>query len=161
MLKETFYEDLSHLSKTTKVVYIIVDGCCYFSGIETGTSTINAAENVIQAIAEQEGVSVDSLRYFDIQTRLGGYEREEGCFEINELDFAMGRERTRQEDIAMIGRRFGKVLKYGGKAPGTVQECKIIPTVTGWKSAVLPEEILEEFRPYIGEKPVAVDQETD
>jgi len=69
------------------VVYTIVGNRCYFSGIECElrTSTINAAESIMQAISEQEGVPVNRLRWFDLQTHRGYGGKRPGEFKINEL----------------------------------------------------------------------------
>jgi len=72
-----------------KVAYAIIGGCCYFSGLTASgqaTSTINAAESIVQAIADQEGVPIEKLRFFDLQTHRG-YDKPEGEFAFDELVF--------------------------------------------------------------------------
>lgn len=51
------------------VDYVIIDDVCVFTGITPDTrSTINGAGEVIAAICEKEGITPDSLRFFDLQT---------------------------------------------------------------------------------------------
>lgn len=84
MLKKAAYQSCE--SEDCWVVYLIVGDCCYFSGIQrTMASTINAAEEVILAITEQEHVPIRSLRYFDLQTHEGYGSKLPGAYEINEL----------------------------------------------------------------------------
>lgn len=133
-----------------KVVYYIEGNCCYFSGIERGTSTINAAEDVIQSIAKQEKVALISLRYFDIQTHKGYYKLP-GKYQVNELKFRLGREMTEKETLKSIEKRFRcKVIKSNISGKKSVAECELIPTVHTWAKASLPENILELFKEHIG-----------
>lgn len=70
------------------VVYVVKGTRCYFSGTVgrgyEATSTINAASEIVQAIAAQEGVPVSSLRFFDLLTH-HGYDRPAGVFDFCEL----------------------------------------------------------------------------
>ena len=90
MLKEAQYRCRAYPRKGFpefhKIAYVIIGDKCYFSGLERGTSTINAAEDIIASIAKQERVRFSRLRYFDIQTRLG-YRKLPGKYEINELAY--------------------------------------------------------------------------
>lgn len=56
-----------------KVVYAMLGDHCYFSGTERElcTSTITAAESIIEAIAKQEGVDPLLVHWFDLQTYEG------------------------------------------------------------------------------------------
>lgn len=67
----------------SSVVYEIFDGyMCVFSGVsDKGMSTINAAERIIKAIAEAEGVP---LKFYDLQTNQGYsyYEPGEYSFDL-------------------------------------------------------------------------------
>jgi len=71
-----------------QVVYVIINGNqCIFSGITPGparTSTINAAEDIIMAIAEAEGVEAENLQFFDLQTGTG-YEKKPKEYEFDKL----------------------------------------------------------------------------
>lgn len=68
-------------------MYVIIDNKCYFSGAknELFTSTINAAESIITAIAKQEGVSVWTLEWFDLQTHCGYSSKQPGQFELDQV----------------------------------------------------------------------------
>ena len=133
-----------------KVAYVIMGNKCYFSGLERGTSTINAAEDVIASIAKQEGVDFSDLRYFDIQTRMS-YRKLPGEYEVNELEYEVCREATEQEQIEQIEERFGcKVVQSHGSGPQTVEECNIVPSVTAWGKALLPADVLALFKEHIG-----------
>ncbi|MFH1427352.1 MAG: WG repeat-containing protein [Patescibacteria group bacterium] len=154
MLKEAKYRcwgyPIEGFPEFHRIAYVIVGNRCYFSGLERGTSTINAAEDVIVSIAKQEGVNFFDLRYFDIQTHKG-YRKFPGEYKVNELKYEICREATEQERIEEIEERFGcKVIQSYGTGPRTVEECKIVPSVTVWVKAFLPADILELFKEHIG-----------
>lgn len=69
MLKEIRYgQRLNEI-----LVYLLEGRRCVFSGTgkERRVGTINAAERVIKAIAEEEGINPGSVEWFDLQTHLG------------------------------------------------------------------------------------------
>ncbi|MDP1689031.1 MAG: hypothetical protein Q8L47_02785 [bacterium] len=70
-----------------KVAYIIIDGCCYYSGIDSmmDRSTVNSAEDIIESISAQEGISYKELRWFDLQTYRGYISKKPGECELDEL----------------------------------------------------------------------------
>ena len=53
------------------VAYVILGNKCVFTACQASSegSSVNNAEDIITAIAEQEGCDPRSLRYFDIKTR--------------------------------------------------------------------------------------------
>lgn len=71
------------------VVYTIIeDYGCIFCGVtppNKATSTINAAESIISTIAQQEGVSVVELRFFDLQTKSQYGNIPPGTYQFDEL----------------------------------------------------------------------------
>lgn len=126
MLKEARYRKWGVArdgSLHTRVAYAIIGNRCYFSALDRGTSTINAAEDAMQCIAKQEGVPVESLNYIDIQT-YRGYRKYPGEYETDELEFVMERESDDSEQI--------------------------VPRVTGWKKALLPPNAYDLFKDLIG-----------
>ncbi len=90
-LKKARYENFGGGNKYAEVAYEIFGDRCVFCGItppHKRTSTINAAESILQAIADQEGVPVTNLRFFDLQTQMG-YNMAPGLFEFDELVFTV------------------------------------------------------------------------
>lgn len=90
VLKEIQYKNLGGPEfGYAKVVYTIFLGNqCVFSGITPGpgrTSTINAAETIIAAIAQQEGCEVDEFRFYDLQTKSGYEQKKPGEYEFDAL----------------------------------------------------------------------------
>jgi hypothetical protein len=85
---------IEDIPEFNEVLYLIEDNCCFFSGIgtENRTSTINAAESIIQSIADQENVHIQTFRWFDLQTHLG-YDKASGDYEMDELLVEIDRER--------------------------------------------------------------------
>ena len=89
MLKEARYKCWGHgpeFPEFNVVKYLIISDHCYFTGIERKkrTSTINAAREIVQAIADQEGVPLRSLRFFDLQTHQG-YNKRLGEYALDEV----------------------------------------------------------------------------
>jgi len=73
MLKETDYidPDSTHRTQPGRVMYLIKGRRCIFSGqssFEEHTSTHNAAEHVILAIAQAEQIDPKSITFYDLQT---------------------------------------------------------------------------------------------
>jgi len=69
-----------------EVVYLIIGDNCFFTGT-TRPSTINAAEEVIQSISEQERVVLGKLCFFDLQTHLMYHRHPSGYFELDMVYF--------------------------------------------------------------------------
>lgn len=89
-LKEIQYKNIGGPETGyAKVVYTIFLGNqCVFSGVRLGdfwTSTVNAAEIIIAAIAEQEGYEVDELQFYDLQTKSGYEQKNPGQYEFDKL----------------------------------------------------------------------------
>ena len=89
MLKETRYANgiAQGCVKGGVVKYMVQHKNCIFSGVTSSrefTSTVNAAEYVIQAIAEAEGLDPREIRFFDLCTRLG-YPSQEASHEFMQL----------------------------------------------------------------------------
>lgn len=148
MLKQAEYEcwgwGVPGMPRYNKVVYVIMENCCYFSGIEREkrTSTINAAESIIKSIAQQEGVSPMSFRYFDLQTHRG-YDKLPGEYQLDELILEKdprGERKGGTEEIEIEGE---KVLLITGDSYGF--------TIGSWRPTECPPDILEIFKEYIGE----------
>lgn len=81
-----------------EVAYVVFpDGTCVFTyfrlawagidGIIRATSSINAVEEIVQAICRQEGMSLQELVFHDLQTCLG-YIKKEGEFEFDRIKFS-------------------------------------------------------------------------
>lgn len=102
------------------------DGCiCVFCGIENdlvATSTINAAEEIIRTIANEENKRIGYFRYFDLQTYSGGYSHLPGKYQLDELEI---RSRNGDRDVEAVA--WNPVKRF-------------------------PLEILEQFRKYIGQE---------
>ncbi len=89
MVKIIEYDGFSRT--IAKVAYVILNGNrCIFSGIVPTPNvcgTVNAAESVIKAITQAEGVVQQNLRWFDLQTYSGFFWRSVGEYEFDELIF--------------------------------------------------------------------------
>ncbi|MDP3795067.1 MAG: hypothetical protein Q8R13_04015 [bacterium] len=96
MLKHAAYRNLNWPQagpESGRLVYATIDDCCYFSGTvrpdDTGvSSTVDSAGNIIRAIASREGMALDRLRFFDLQT-YRGYDWPPGIFLLNEVVFGV------------------------------------------------------------------------
>jgi hypothetical protein len=146
MLKETKYRCWGYpfpgCPEFHKVVYAIIGNVCYFSGTERGTSTINAAESIIKEICTQENVPIKNLRFVDIQTHLG-YRKPSGVYMVNELTIKLRPGTKRKGGIEQIEIGGEKGLLITGDQEGF--------EVTSWAKTPFPVDVLELFRPYIGE----------
>ncbi len=77
MPKETRYADYDDAPESAKVgivKYAIRDKSCIFTGLTSSRvspTTINAAEYVIRAIAETEGLDPRLITFYDLLTRRG------------------------------------------------------------------------------------------
>ena len=79
------------------VAYVIFrNNLCVFSAIDSSNlgSSINYAEDIVESIAKTEGRSVQSMRYFDLQTRTsyGSHPASKpnpGDFELDEVKIEM------------------------------------------------------------------------
>jgi len=124
------------------VVYAIIDGCCYFSGIERErrTSTINAAESIIKAISEQEGVAIERLRWFDLQTHLG-YRKGHGEYELDEVLIGFNPDGPEEASATEI--------EVEGESAVIFSEAVEDFTVT-WQRTDCPPEVLVLFKDHVG-----------
>lgn len=146
MLKEARYKcwgwPFSGFPEFNKVVYVIVGSCCYFSGIERKkrTSTINAAESIIEAIAKQERIPMKEFRFFDLQTHRG-YDKRPGEYEFDELIL---------EENAQ-GKQEGKInsVKIGGEKALIITQDTQGFIVVSWRPSKCSSEILDIFREHI------------
>ena len=73
-----------------EVEYIVYGNSVVFSGLHNGkegarTSTINAAESVVMAIAEAEGIDPRHYTFFDLQTFTSYARYQRGDFTYNQL----------------------------------------------------------------------------
>lgn len=114
------YNKLSKDITYNKVAYIIIDGSCYYSGIDSimDRSTVNSVEDIIESISTQEKVLYTELRWFDLQTCRGYISKKPGQYELDELI------------LSDQGSDFDKV--------------KFIPIMEATR------EVLEYFKEYIG-----------
>ena len=71
-----------------EVVYVVIGGKCIFTGTTNRyvTSTINAAEDVISAIAEKEGLELSEIVFYDLQT-YRTYRKRPGQFQFDRVEF--------------------------------------------------------------------------
>ena len=116
-----------------RVVYIIYgDGMCIFTAIRSrfGPSSINAAEDIIQAIASIERIDPLKPRWFDLQTHRM-YHKAPGEFEYDELELD-GQPAGSQPDSRSPGDRIH---------------------VRHWYRDECPPDIIELFAQYIGPNP--------
>ena len=128
-----------------KVAYIIIGDCCYFSGVEKEmrTSTINAAESIIEAISHQENILAIALRWFDLLT-YRGYNNKPGEYELKELKIGPSK------DLTSKGWRLG-LLEVNGEEALIYTEAEQDFVIASWNDVALcPNEVLEIFRDYIG-----------
>lgn len=141
MLKIAYYPNWGYPTVGPEfgtVVYVIIGNRCYFSGTKRSygepgggvTTTINAAESILVAIAAQEGIPVMSLRFFDLQT-YRGYHQPPGTFALDELIFRRKERRQIPKGVVVLD---------------TPEEI----TVKEWRPTECPPEIEEIFREYIG-----------
>lgn len=71
------------------VVYLIHEGVVYFSGMDKDRSTtVNEAESVILAIANEEKIDWFNFEYVDVQTT-HGYDESEGWYCISYLEISI------------------------------------------------------------------------
>lgn len=122
-MKEVSYHIPGVMREPSRVAYHMSGLNCYFTATEKmTTSTINGAEYVIQAIADNERKRPSALRFFDIQTHKGYFKRP-GVYAVDELEFK---------------------VKWDNSVG------KIFPIVSAWKKTSLPTEIIEVFKKFIG-----------
>src|SRR3989344_5463519 len=105
------------------VVYLITEGegGCVYTGVTRVPSTINFAEQIIEAICAQEKVGDPRLlNFYDLQTHLGYSRLADGEFKFDEVLFSYD----------VCGKR--------------VQ-------AAGFKEILRYTEVIEAFRPYISD----------
>lgn len=88
-LKNARYRGFGSTATDGDVMYVIENKKCVYCGVTpSATSTINAAERIIVAIAKQEGVSPQSLSFFDLQARSGYSHIKQNEFYFDEVRFS-------------------------------------------------------------------------
>jgi len=74
-LKRVSYDGFNPPSTRSEVVYMIQGNRIIFSATEDGvrktTSTINAAEEIVQNICKAEGICWQDYVFYDVQTAIG------------------------------------------------------------------------------------------
>ncbi len=86
-LKEVDYPGFTPASGG-RVAYVVVGNQVYFSGLtppQQSTSTINAAESIIQAICRAADLDWRACEFYDIQTHWGYSQRAAGQWVIDQL----------------------------------------------------------------------------
>ena len=68
-LKQATYQGFEKSRGPIRFVYLVAGNNVYYSGVDLGTSTINAAERIITAISDAEGINWEDYTFHDIQTR--------------------------------------------------------------------------------------------
>lgn len=148
-LKETEYPcwgaGLPGMPTHNKVAYALVENRVIFSGIETErrTSTMNAAESIIEAIAEQEKIDIVSYRWFDLQTHRGYHSIQPGNFHLKEIDLTINPKGERppqglQDEFE--GEKF-IIIDSAGERDFSVAQ---------WDEISCPENICDLFQECIG-----------
>lgn len=113
---------------SSRVAYIVDGDRVYFTGLDKhGTSTINAAETIVKAIASEEERSWVGLEFFDLQTHTGYTSRNPGQYEIDRL-----RVKARCDELVIDG--WERVLSDTGSLGNPAE---------------IPEYILDAFREHI------------
>jgi hypothetical protein len=119
------------------IVYLIEDTSIYFSGHTLGaTTTINAAENIIACIANQESIDPMLYDFYDIQTCLGYEGHAPGWFEIDQVIF--------QVEDARVTKLQWRRVAGGGNLRGADENGALDETQKG-----IPAHVLKEFHRYI------------
>lgn len=132
---------------TSRLVYAVFDGArCVFSGLTRGgtsTSTINAAERIIELIAQREEINPYGHRWFDLQTNKGyggGHDCPHlGEFEFDELVFTPNKHRGLTETVGEDGQ------------PVTILGTPEAIHVTDWHMVPCPPEVIAAFAVHIGD----------
>ena len=102
---------------------------CVFSGIGLDrTSSINAAEIIVDAICTKEGIVCEEYSFCDLQTHLG-YRQPSGYYEFSMLEFDRGKKRY---------------------SHGTLLACG---TVVNWQPLECPLIVFQAFTSLIGDFP--------
>lgn len=84
--KKVHYEDRNQRNKHNPVTYVRFEDQIIFMGMARNcTSTIDAAEQIINAITQREGVDPGTLTFYDLQTRQGYSHLKPGQFILNQL----------------------------------------------------------------------------
>ncbi len=89
-LKETVYADgyAPCYERRGRIRYLLRGNTCIYSGMTPATefmSTINAAEHVVEAIAEAEGIDPRNVTFYDLQTHHAYSYLREGQYEMMRL----------------------------------------------------------------------------
>lgn len=68
-----------------EVVYIVRGTICVFSATTRYPSSINAVEDIVEAICQSEGCSPAELTFYDLQTHRGYTSRQPGEFAFDRI----------------------------------------------------------------------------
>lgn len=80
------YQDRGDSRKYNPVTYIVFGNQVVFMGMTSDcTSTINAAEEIVNAIIEKEHLDPCAVTFYDLQTHMGYKHIKQGKFIIDEL----------------------------------------------------------------------------
>lgn len=148
-LKEAEYPcwgvGFSGMPPHNKVAYIRMNDWVVFSGIELErrTSTINAAESIIEAIVEQEKIDIMSHRWFDLQTHRGYHSIYPGKFQFKELELTInprGERAPESTQTELEGEKF-IIIDSAGERDFSVAR---------WNEISCPENIHDLFQECIG-----------
>ena len=92
MLKRAYYENLGWPTVGPQygtVIYAIIGKRCVFTGIaRLARSTINAAEDIILAIAKKENIKISDVTFYDLQTSVT-YRHSPGKFSFDRIKFSI------------------------------------------------------------------------
>ncbi len=87
-VKEVDYPGFMPPASASKVRYIVLGNKVFFTATEDCskiTSTINAAEQIIEAICKKEGLRWDKFSFYEIQTAIGYPWNGEDFLEVDAL----------------------------------------------------------------------------
>lgn len=88
VIKEAVYLGFWPPASSSIVRYIVLDNDVFFTATEDCskvTSTINAAEQIIEAICKKEGLQWQNCRFYEIQTAIGYPWHGDDYLELDEL----------------------------------------------------------------------------
>jgi hypothetical protein len=118
-----------HYRGSGTVDYVVIGKNCVFSGITSGViSTINAVEDIILAIVQQEQVKPNKLTFFDLQTSRADSSKKPGQFEYDQLKVVVARNPVGETAADQI-------------------------SVIDWEPVKCPARVIKLFAEHIGPKP--------
>ncbi|MCX6785191.1 MAG: hypothetical protein NTV81_04720 [Candidatus Komeilibacteria bacterium] len=116
------------------MLYAVIGQRCIFTGLTyDATSTINACEAIVEEIARLERRRITDLIFYDLQTHVTYDSKAPGEFEIDRIVIkGLSKADDEEPDEDRI------VIKGPSWTPG-------------WDTARLPADLVEKFRPCIGQ----------